>query len=240
RRERCGPFVSSHPASSCSTWSPFLHPSGSAYLYAEPDEDEQKTMQLTTRVAQPVRRTADRLFYMGMAIASLVAVFIGFAPTYYLKGYFQGTPLTPLVHLHGLVFTGWMLLFVTQTALVAGHRTDLHRRLGCLGAVWAPLLVLVGTTTAVVSARRNFAAGHVEALTFLAVPLGDMLVFAVLAAAGLCYRRRAETHKRLMLLATVALLDAAVARWPLAIVHAGPAAFFLVADLFVVAGFVYD
>src|SRR5262249_31657957 len=70
-----------------------------------------------------------RLFYTGMSIAIILTVFVGFAPTYYLKGYFGGAPLTPLVQVHGLVFTCWILLFFTQTALIARHRIGIHRRL---------------------------------------------------------------------------------------------------------------
>lgn len=182
----------------------------------------------------------DRLFYTGMSLASLVAVFIGFAPTYYLRTYYQTTSLTPLVHLHGIVFTSWFLLFATQTTLVARRRVDLHRRLGVAGGVLAGLMVIVGLTAAIAFARRNYVPGNNEALTFLTLPFGDIVVFIGLVGAGLCYRRRTETHKRLMLLATLSILDAAVARWPISILATSSWAFFAVTDLFVLAGPVYD
>ena len=176
-----------------------------------------------------------------MSLAAVVTVFLGFARTYYLRSHYLATALPPLLHLHGIVFTSWILLFVTQTALVAGRRINLHRRLGLGGAALAGLLVVVGLTTATLSARRNFAAGNAGALTFLVVPFGDMLVFAVLVTAGILYRRRAEMHKRLMLLATISILDAAISRWPLAIIAAaGPRAFFGITDLFIAAGVAYD
>jgi hypothetical protein len=195
---------------------------------------------MATGVAHAVVWRKDRVFYTGMSLAAVATVFVGFAPTYYLGAYFQAAPLTPLVHLHGLVFSGWILLFLTQTVLVASRRTDLHRRLGPIGAGLAVLLVVVGLTTAIVSARRTFAAGDEGALTFLAIPFGDMVVFSILAAAAIYYRRWSEAHKRLMLLATMSILDAAIARWPLAIVAAGPVAFFGLTDLFVAAGLLYD
>src|SRR2546425_11924390 len=77
----------------------------------------------------------DRRFFMDMAIASVVAVFVGFYPTYYLKAWW-GTPvLPPLVHLHGLLITGWIALLIAQTSFVAAGRTDLHRRLGIGGGL---------------------------------------------------------------------------------------------------------
>jgi hypothetical protein len=186
------------------------------------------------------RRRSDRLFYTGMSLAIVVTVFIGFAPTYYLKGHFRDVPLPPLVHLHGLVFTSWIVLFVTQTVLIAAHRTDLHRRLGVAGAVIGALVVILGPTTAIVAGRRNLAAGDVGALTFLAIPLADMAVFLALVSAGLLYRRRPDAHKRLMLLATIGVIDAAIARWPLAMMQTNPNAFFEVTDLFIAAVVLFD
>ena len=79
-------------------------------------------------------RNRDRRFFTGMAIAAALTVFIGFAPSYYLSGAFGGRPLTTLVHVHGAIATAWILLFLTQTSLIAAKRTDLHRRLGVAGA----------------------------------------------------------------------------------------------------------
>ena len=103
---------------------------------------------------------------------------------------------------------------MTQTALVAGGRRDIHRRLGVAGAVLAAAMVVVGTILAIWNAREGRAPPGVPPLPFLIIPLFDMLVFAPLVAAAVWYRRRPETHKRLMLLATLSLLAAAVARLP--------------------------
>ena len=80
----------------------------------------------------------DRMFYSGTAIAMALIVFVGFAPTFYLRSYF-GAPvsvtglvtMTPIVQLHGLLFTMWVLLFVAQTSLIASRNVALHRRIGC-------------------------------------------------------------------------------------------------------------
>src|SRR5512147_1245206 len=91
----------------------------------------------------------DRRFATGVAVATALIVFVGFARTYYLKGVF-GTPAlsSGLVHLHGIVMTLWFALFVVQVRLIAAHRTDLHRRVGVVGAVLALLVLVVGITTA--------------------------------------------------------------------------------------------
>jgi hypothetical protein len=187
------------------------------------------------------RRRRERFFYIGMSIAAVITVFAGFAPTYYLRPYFNTAPLMPLLHLHGLVFTSWLVLFVTQTTLVAAHRTDIHRRLGIVGGVIAVLMILLGVTTAVIRAQQGATpVPEVSPLSFLVIPLGDMFVFAILIAAGFYYRRRPDVHKRLMLLATIAILGAAIARLPLAIMKAGPPAFFGLTDVLVLTCVAYD
>src|SRR5215813_862899 len=87
-------------------------------------------------------RRAKRFFYIGMALAILLTVFTGFSRTYYLRPIFQTQPLMPLLHLHGLIFSSWIALFVTQTTLVARKRTRIHMRLGIAGGVLAAMMVL--------------------------------------------------------------------------------------------------
>jgi hypothetical protein len=176
-----------------------------------------------------------------MSVAIVLTVFAGFAPTYYLRPYFTTAPLMPLLHLHGLVFTSWLLLFVIQTTLVAAHRTNIHRRLGIAGGVIAVLMILVGVSTALIRANQGATPpGGPSPLVFLVVPLGDMLVFAILIGAGFYFRQRPDVHKRLMMLATISILAAAVARLPFAIMQAGPIAFFGLTDVFVVVCVLYD
>jgi len=176
-----------------------------------------------------------------MAIAIVVFVFVGFAPTYYLRSRFQTTPLPLYLHVHGFAFTAWIGLFVAQTLLVAARRVDVHRRLGWAGAALAVVMVAAAVTAALLSGRREFAAGHEdEALTFLTTPFLAMVVFMILAGTAVYYRRRSEMHKRLMLLATISILDAAVARWPFEIVATSGWAFYVLTDLLIVAAVLYD
>ena len=187
------------------------------------------------------RRRRERMFYLAMTFAIVITVFAGFAPTYYLRPAFTSMPLIPLLHFHGLVFTSWIVLLVIQTTLVARKRTDIHRRLGIAGFILATLMVVVGVTTALIRAKHGAAPlPDIPPAAFLVVPLGDMLVFAILIAAGFYFRRQPDAHKRLMLLSTIALLAAAVARLPLEIMKAGPPAFFGLTDLFILPIVVYD
>jgi len=188
----------------------------------------------------PIEQWKDRAFYTGMSVAVIATIFRGFARSYFLRSQYFSSPLAPIAKVHAAMFLSWTVLFLVQTVLVAQRRTDLHRRLGVVGAVLAGAMVVVGTAIAIVSLRYNFAHGNLGALSFFAIPIGDMVVFPMLVAAALASRRQTEMHKRLMLLATISVLDAAVARWPLAIMAKGPVAFFAVTDLYIVAGVVFD
>jgi hypothetical protein len=181
-----------------------------------------------------------------MAIVMALTVVIGFAPTYYLKMFGSGpmvtiskSPFTPLVHLHAALFTSWVLLFIVQTALVANHRVAVHRRLGIAGGVLAAMMVTAGTATAIKAAARGAAPPGVDPRAFLAIPLFDMLLFSTFVATALSLRRNKEAHKRLMLLAYISIIVAAVARMP-GVLPFGPLAFFGLAFIFLFAAVIYD
>lgn len=196
-------------------------------------------MAVNSAAVQARRRS--RRFYVGMAIAIAVTVFAGFSRSYFLKAYYGTPELSLLLHVHGLIFTSWVLFFLAQTTLVAAGRTDLHRRMGIGGAVLAALVLIIGTATAILRVKSGSAPiPGVPPLVFLAIPLGDMVVFGILVGAGLYLRRRAESHKRLMTLSMIALLSAPIARLPFDLMKAGPPAFFGLTDLFIVAMLVYD
>ena len=184
-------------------------------------------------------RSRQRVFYTVMPIAMAVMVFVGFAPTYYLKTAYGTPALTSLYHLHGFLFSMWMLFIIVQPALVAVRRVDVHRKLGTVGGVVAAAMVPAALAVALDLGRRGAAPPGVPPLSFLLVPLATVIVFPVLIGAALYWRRYAETHKRLMLLGTLELVPAGVARWA-AFAPYGPLAYFGITDLFIVAMAVFD
>jgi len=180
----------------------------------------------------------ERLFFLGMTVAFAVVVFIGFAPTYFLRTLSDRPGLPGLVHLHGALFSAWILLLLVQTTLVAVKRTDLHRLLGVAGGVLAVSMIPVGYFVAI-SAARRFAVTDPGTLKFLIVPMGALIVFPVLTGAALLWRRRHDFHKRLMLIATIELMNAAVDRLP-GVFAAGLTPFYPGTDLFLLALVTYD
>jgi hypothetical protein len=179
----------------------------------------------------------ERLFFSGMSVAFAVVMFAGFAPTYYLRTLYDQPALSGLVHLHGVSFSAWILLFVVQTNLVAMKRMHLHRLLGIAGGVLAGLMLVVGYFVAIIAARRT--AANPGELKFLIVPMGALIVFPTLVTVAFLLRRRVDFHKRLMVIATIELMNAAVDRLP-GVFAAGLAPFYPATDLFLFALVIYD
>jgi hypothetical protein len=163
-----------------------------------------------------VRNSRDARLFLPAAIAIGIVVVLGFGPTYFYRPF--ATPkdsLTLLVHVHGALMSAWIALFTTQVILVASGRTDLHRRLGRLGFVLLFLIVLVLLPTAIVAAKLGGNHMPGPALPGLALVLGLLTTFLTLAGLGLHFRFRSDIHKRLMILAALVAMEAAVSRLPL-------------------------
>lgn len=176
------------------------------------------------------KRLFDRRLFMAAAIAFPLIVFAGFGRTYYVKSWFDVPPLaSALVHVHGLLMTAWVLLFVTQVRLVSSRQIRLHQRLGYGGIGLAVLIIAVGFVTAVRAAKYGSASTPpgIPPHAFLLVPLSDLVMFLILFGAAIYYRRTPAPHKRLMLLTAINFLPPAVARIPVASLQAmGPLWFF--------------
>jgi len=157
---------------------------------------------------------AERHFYAGMAWLFVIVAICGFAPRSFaiLTGTMRSPPL--VVHLHAAVMASWVALLAVQASLSLAGRMDLHRRWGLASLVIAPLVLIMLITVTVV--RQNAAAGTpagpvVNNILFLQIR--SILLFPTFFIWGLRTRRTdPQMHKRMMLLATLMLLDAAIAR----------------------------
>jgi len=159
------------------------------------------------------RLAAERRFYLAAALGIVVVVLAGFSIDLDLLRDMSG--LSALVRIHGLVMFGWIALFVTQTVLVARQRVAWHRRLGMFGAALAGVIVVADTATVVTAVRlggKHLPPGIAVPL-FVAFSFFDLLAFAILVSGAVVLRGRSAWHKRLMLLATILVLDAALARF---------------------------
>jgi len=174
----------------------------------------------TAAVATPVTekpscRSREHQIFWGMSVLIALVVFIGFARTYFLAGFFHAKPFpAPIIHVHGMVFTSWIALLVIQASLAANRRADIHRRLGIVGFVLAPFVLVLGILVAHEMLSRLWAVPGFDARAIYAVALSEVLGFAVPVAFALRLRHKPAYHKRLILIGTIAMTTAAFGRWP--------------------------
>ena len=195
-------------------------------------------------------------FFVNAAAVCLAVGIIGFAPTYWVPLLTGRLEIAPLAHLHALAFYGWLLVFLRQSQLAASGAIARHRYLGVAAVALGTAMCFIGVGMAIVSIKQGDAAGFSqEARAFAIVPLTAIDLFAVLFIAALLNVSRPAIHKRLMLVNTAAMLQAAVGRWfvlflaplpltgggplrpPPVAVSIGPA---LIVDLLIVWGMVHD
>lgn len=185
---------------------------------------------------------SDHRFYSVMSIVMSLAIVGGFANTY-LPKVISATHVPPIIHVHAVVFATWLAIFVAQTTLVLNGKTRMHRTLGTAAVVFAALMVVVGTATAITVARLGDrgipGVMYPDREGFLLLNLGVVSVFGVLVAAGWYFRRNLQAHKRLMLIANAgALVGPGVSRLPGVYGHTPAVGVLVLAFLF--AGPVYD
>ncbi len=194
---------------------------------------------MTTR-ASPGNRSLDRGIYVSAGIAVCAVVVAGFWSSYFSKLLsVPSAPLTTLVHLHGALMSAWIALFIVQGSLVFVGRVDLHRRLGVVGFALLVLIVIVAVPTTIVATKLG--GNHMPGppLPGLALVAALFLEFVALGSLGLFYRRRSDIHKRLMLLAACAAMEAGVSRLPWGFLD-GALKIHLVNDLLPLAVIVID
>jgi len=158
------------------------------------------------------RHTADAWFFPAMTGLVWFGILMGFGGEM-LREANEGTLSYPLiVHVHAAAFTGWLFVFTAQVALVRTRRVAAHKTLGLAAMGLAAIMIVLGPWTALFMQVHDLGTPSSKP-AFLAVPMSDMASFTGLVVAGYIARTNSVLHKRLMLLATLALADAGFGRW---------------------------
>lgn len=156
-----------------------------------------------------------RRFYIGVGVLGIFIAFIGFWPSYFGPVFLRAASKATILHLHAVVFVGWLVLFTAQAYFAANRRIDLHVRVGRFGIAYGVAVIVVGLATGYLMSKGYAAAGEADrARGLLYSAFIDIGVFAPLFGAAIAARQRPELHKRLMIVAGTSLLVAAVFRMP--------------------------
>lgn len=159
-------------------------------------------------------RRFDHYFFSATAWLMLACVVLGFGPTYYFAGLVKAPLPSRMIHIHGAIFSCWILLLIVQNSLAWAGRVDIHKKLGLFGFVLACLMVVVGWMAATDRLVRGTAPPGADTYRFYLTPVTDMVIFATLIYFAFRTRRDSPAHKRIVYIATVGLLIAAIARFP--------------------------
>jgi hypothetical protein len=170
---------------------------------------------MATSVMSRNNRRSEHWFFSGIALLILVTIFYGFARSYFLAGMFRAHLPNLLIHVHAAVMTGWIFLLVAQSSLIAVGKVRWHRRLGIAGFCLAGVMVIVGVLAATDGILRGGPPG-IDPLEFYYDLLSDVLIgFPLLVYLAFRFRFNPPAHKRLMIIATLVFIDAAIIRWPI-------------------------
>ncbi len=178
-------------------------------------------------------------FFFVMALVLIAVVLGGFVPAAVMR-LSNAESLPVLLHVHGAVFFGWYVLFAFQARLVGAGRLATHRRLGSASVLLAIAILVIGVLViraAVI--RPDFSIAGLSPAASAMFPFTDILNFAIAYGLALGFRRTADAHKRLMLIAGILMIDPATARIILSLGLPGPFILLLELALFV-ALIVYD
>jgi hypothetical protein len=140
-------------------------------------------------------------------------VFAGFSLTYWqpmVTGKLAPTP--PFVHIHGSLFSLWMLLLMTQAFLVNTRRVALHKSLGLFGIAVATAMIVTGLILALFFGKVGFANPSPDYATLMYLSYMAVFCFALLFVLAIRNTGRPENHRRLILLATIPLLPPGINR----------------------------
>jgi hypothetical protein len=149
-----------------------------------------------------------------MCLACAAVAFLGFAPTYFRPLAGGALKVNPSIHVHAVVFFTWSLFLVFQGWLVHSGQVMRHRAVGMIGISLATAMVIFGFLASINSMKAAAAIGmRDQGVGFAIVPLSGIAFFAVTFTLAIVAVRRPEAHRRLILLAAISILDAAVARW---------------------------
>jgi hypothetical protein len=159
------------------------------------------------------RAPRDNHFFLLYVALIWLGLVMGFTPGIVQHFEKHRPPFALLVHLHAAAFVGWLLLLTVQIALIGAREINVHRRVGILGAGIALSMLILGPATALYVHRANFGLPNQGNPALLSVQLGDIVAFAGLIIPALLLRAQSAVHKRLILLATLAISDAGFNRW---------------------------
>ena len=179
----------------------------------------QAAVHAGAREPREANRNHERIFFAGMTLVMVATILLGFRATYFPLGPKPAALASPIIVVHGAVFSTFLALFFVQVALVSAKKVRWHRKLGLWVFGLAAVMIPIGVLAAANEIQRDLAAGPpytlgVDPVSFSIVSVNGMLMFGTLMGASYLARRNPAAHKRLALYAVISMMNAGSDRWP--------------------------
>jgi hypothetical protein len=179
----------------------------------------------------------DKYFYFAMSLLFAAIVVWGFSHSITANLFHPAIPRPFLLWIHGAAFSAWVAFYIFQSALVRTRNVKRHRFFGWFGVALAAVMVTLGFTIAVIMSRFDAVQLHQPDPAFLSVPFFDMIAFGTCVSVAIYWRKKPELHRRLLFIATCALLDAPFGRIDYLFNHS---LFYICVDAVLLLGVVRD
>jgi hypothetical protein len=153
-------------------------------------------------------------FYFWMTVVMAIFVFGGFGMTYWqpmAAGSLQ--PLPPVVHLHGIMYSTWIVLLLVQAFLINVRNITLHRGLGQLGIAVATCVVLTGTLITILFGGFHISNPMPDYYHLMYLGVVAVINFSLLFFLAIRNVRKPDNHRRLILFATMSILAPGINRF---------------------------
>jgi FtsH-binding integral membrane protein len=187
---------------------------------------------------EQLKKFLSHYFYFCASLVMAALAIWGFSRTADSRLLHAKPPRPPQLWFHGAIFSAWIVIFITQSALVRVRKVRIHRALGWLGAALAATMIVSGSIVSVAMLRFEITVLHRKgAASFLSILWCDMLIFGACMATAIYFRKRPDYHRRLVFLATCQLMQAVFVRFPYLAAHN---LFYPALDVLIVAGILRD
>lgn len=184
-------------------------------------------------------RRYDHAFFLSMVVALVAIVFVGFSSTFYLAGLYHAHLASPILYVHGTLNSLWMILLLVEALLASSKKLALHRTLGTAGMALVALMFITGVLVTADQARRHAFLGW-AGMSEEIFAMIEICNFGVLAGAAFLVRRHPAAHKRLILLATIAMMPGAFARFPVELLQTNTLVLAFCVGLLLIPMWIYD
>ena len=162
-----------------------------------------------TRASWPARDDRRTAFVWLTAFWIIIGIGFGFDLHNYLH---ESPPVPTIVHFHAVATTLWLLLVTVLVLLVEVGNVKLHRLLGWFAAGFAVIVVVIAPLSELSWQALNLNTPGALPPQFLSIAFAGVFGLLLLLPYGILLRRNPAAHRRVMMLAAIAMSDAGFSR----------------------------